>query len=139
VVEVAREEMEVCVRLYRDIQEIRNNFQRRGIWSMDEEEIVEMGKTMQNVHYASKCHNVQSDSSGKIKFHVPLGSVPEVVKKLSIKAKAVNRAANTTTKMVQPEVKLDVSLSHDSEALSLGLVRKEKKDLPCNQVETQLF
>ena len=43
-----------------------------------------------------------SDATGRVKFHVPLASVPEGVKKLSIKAKAVNRAGNTSTGMVQP-------------------------------------
>lgn len=43
-----------------------------------------------------------SDAAGRVKFHVPLASVPEGVKKLSIKAKAVKRPGNTTTGMVQP-------------------------------------
>jgi hypothetical protein len=87
---VVNEEVEVCMRLYKDVREIRNKLNRRGIYGMDEEEIVELGKLMQEIHYATRCHNVRSDESGKVKFHVPLSaSLPKDVTKLSIKVKQI--------------------------------------------------
>ena len=127
------EDIEVCVRLYKDIQKIRDDFNRNGIWSMDEDDMVEMGKRMLDIGHAKKCHQAKSDASGKVKFHVPLGSLPEDVKKLSIKAKAVNFPSDDATGMKQPEQKLDVTLSHESSDLTLGLSRKERTDLPCDQ------
>merc|ERR1719319_1165430 len=62
---------------------------------------------MIDIHQASKCHTVVSDAAGRVKFHVPLASVPEV--------------------------KLDVALSNEGANLSLGLLRKEKKELECDQ------
>jgi hypothetical protein len=52
-------------------------------------------------------------------------------------AKAVNRKADNVTGMKQPEMKHDVSLSHEGGDLSLGLLKKEKRALPCNEVSPE--
>ena len=47
---------------------------------------------------------VETDADGKIKFYVPLerGAIPSDVRKLSIRATAVNYPENSDTKMKQP-------------------------------------
>ena len=52
------EEISVCVALYRDVQTIRQIFNRRGIWSMDEEEIVTVGRQMEELEHSRRCHTV---------------------------------------------------------------------------------
>merc|ERR1711962_381486 len=99
----------------------------------DEDDMVEAGKKMVDLHYSSKCHNVTTDAFGKVKFYVPLKDIPNDVKKLSIKVKAVDRPTNTDTGMTQPELKLDVTLNPSDADISLGLSRKERSDLACNQ------
>ena len=54
------EEVEVCVGLYRDIRPIRDEFNRRGIWSMDEVEIAEIGRKMVKLEHSRKCRTVCS-------------------------------------------------------------------------------
>ena len=49
------EKVEVCVGFYKNLRPIRDEFNRRGIWSMDEVEIVEMGKRMAGLEDSSKC------------------------------------------------------------------------------------
>ena len=52
---------------------------------------------------------MRTSAEGKIKFYVPLerGLIPTDVRKLSIRATAVNYPANTDTKMIQPFKYLD--------------------------------
>ena len=52
---------------------------------------------------------MRTSDEGKIKFYVPLerGLIPTDVRKLSIRATAVNYPANTDTKMIQPFKYLD--------------------------------
>ena len=73
------EEIEVCTALYRvslyfcplsrcflklffffqDVNKVRNIFNGRGIWSMDEEEIAEAGEKMVNLRHSRKCEKVE--------------------------------------------------------------------------------
>lgn len=53
-----KEEVEVCVGFYRDIRPIRDEFNKRGIWSMDEVEIAEMGRRMASLEHSRKCRKV---------------------------------------------------------------------------------
>eukprot|EP00092_Neocalanus_flemingeri_P108736 GFUD01139655.1.p1 GENE.GFUD01139655.1~~GFUD01139655.1.p1 ORF type:complete len:1716 (-),score=430.19 GFUD01139655.1:66-5213(-) len=126
------DDIEVCVRLFKDANEIRNLFNRRGIWSMDEDEIAEVGKKMVDIKYSSKCHQLKSEN-GKIKFYVPMNNIPEDVTKLSIKATAVNHPANATTKMKQPVRKLDVSLTHTKADLTLSVKEKKRSKISCGE------
>ena len=52
------EEVEVCVGMYRDIRPIRDDFNRRGIWSMDEVEVAEIGKRMAKLEHSRRCTTV---------------------------------------------------------------------------------
>eukprot|EP00090_Calanus_glacialis_P012233 TRINITY_DN20713_c0_g1_i4.p1 TRINITY_DN20713_c0_g1~~TRINITY_DN20713_c0_g1_i4.p1 ORF type:complete len:1703 (-),score=467.37 TRINITY_DN20713_c0_g1_i4:343-5451(-) len=126
------DDIEVCVRLFKDANEIRNLFNRRGIWSMDEDEIAEIGKKMVDIKYSSKCHQVRSEN-GKIKFYVPMNNIPKDVTKLSIKATAINHPANETTKMKQPMRKLDVSLTHTTADLTLSVKEKQRSKISCGE------
>ena len=60
------EEISVCVALYRDVQTIRQIFNRRGIWSMDEEEIVTVGRQMEELEHSRRCHTVGHQKYKKI-------------------------------------------------------------------------
>merc|ERR1719233_8880 len=126
------DDIEVCVRLFKDVNEIRNMFNRRGIWSMDEDEIAEIGQKMVDIKYSSKCHQVRS-IGGKIKFFVPMHNVPKDVTKLSIKATAMNHPSNETTGMKQPVRKLDVSLTHTSADLTISVKEKQRSKLRCDK------
>jgi len=126
------EDIEICVRLFKDVNKIRNLFNRRGIWSMDEDEIAEVGLKMVDIKYSSKCHQLKSEN-GKIKFYVPMNNIPEDVTKLSIKATAINHPANETTKMKQPVRKLDISLTHTKAELTLSVKEKQRSELSCGQ------
>jgi len=126
------DDIEVCVRLFKDVNEIRNLFNRRGIWSMDEDEIAEIGKKMVDIKYSSKCHQ-QRSVGGKIKFFVPMHNVPKDVTKLSIKATAMNHPSNETTGMKQPVRKLDVSLTHTSADLTISVKEKQRSKLTCDK------
>ena len=53
------EEVEVCVGFFRDVRPIRDEFNRRGIWSMDEVEIAEMGEKMASIKHSRKCTKVR--------------------------------------------------------------------------------
>ena len=127
----AEEEIRICIRLFRDTQEIKNMFNRKGVWQMTEDEIVEAGKMMAAVHYSSQCHTEVS-TKGLIRFFVPLDRLPSDVTKLSINATAVAHPTNTTTGMKQPERKLDISLTHTAAPLSLALPEKEKQQIKCD-------
>ena len=126
------DDIEVCVRLFKDVKEIRNLFNFRSIWSMDEDEIAEIGKKMVDIKYSSKCHQVRS-VGGKIKFFVPMHNVPKDVTKLSIKATAMNHPSNETTGMKQPVRKLDVSLTHTSADLTISVKEKQRSKLTCDK------
>ena len=52
------EKVEVCVGFYKNIRPIRDEFNRRGIWSMDEVEIAEMGRRMAELEDSRKCTEV---------------------------------------------------------------------------------
>ena len=52
------EPLEVCVAFYKDVQKIRDIFNKRGIWGMDEEEIAETGKKMAELQHSRICQNV---------------------------------------------------------------------------------
>merc|ERR1712106_216596 len=126
------DDIELCVRLFKDANEIRNLFNRRGIWSMDEDEIAEVGKKMVDIKYSSKCHQLRS-VGGKIKFYVPMNNIPKDVAKLSIKATAINHPSNETTKMKQPVRKLDVSLTHAKSDLTLSVKEKQRSKISCGE------
>ncbi len=52
------ENVEVCVSFYKDIRPVRDEFNRRGIWSMDEIEIAEIAMRIASLEYAKKCREV---------------------------------------------------------------------------------
>ena len=62
-----------------------------------------------------------------------MNNIPEDITKLSIKATAVNHPANETTKMKQPTMKLDVSLTHTKANLSISIKEKERSEISCNE------
>jgi len=126
------DDIEICVRLFKDVNEIRNLFNQRGIWSMDEDEIVEIGQKMINVRYSSHCHQMRS-YNGKIQFYVPMSDIPKDVTKLNIKATATNHLANDTSKMKQPIRKLDVSLTHTDSDFVINMKEKERSPLSCGE------
>jgi len=134
------EELEVCVHLYRDIAEVRNLFNRRGIWSMTEEEMVEAGRQMVNLEYSKQCHNVTTDLAGEVNFKVPLDNIPEDVKKLTMKAVATNHLEDKISGMKQPEQVLEVVLTHTDADLSMSLQEKEREQVKCgDQLTAELF
>ena len=55
------EKIEVCVAFYKDVQKIRDIFNRRGIWNMDEEEIAETGQKMADLKHSEECREVGID------------------------------------------------------------------------------
>ena len=126
------DDIEVCVRLYKDLDEIRNFLHRENIWSMDEDEIAEIGQIMVDIKYSSKCHQLRSEG-GKIKFFVPMHNIPKDVTKLSIKATAINHPSNETTGMKQPVEKLDVSLTHTTADLTISVKEKQRSKLACDE------
>jgi len=127
------EDIEICVALYRDVQKIRDIFNKRGIWSMDEEEMVQTGEKMIKLEHSKKCQVIRSNEDG-IKFYVPMNNIPEDVVKLVVKATAINYAANETTGMQQPTSKLSVSLKHSKSDLSLSLNDKKSSSVACDAV-----
>jgi len=126
------DDIEICVRLFKDVNEIRNLFNRRGIWSMDEDEIAEIGQKMVDIRYSSRCHQMRS-IDGKIQFYVPMTDIPTDVTKLSIKATATNHPTNETTKMKQPIRKLDVVLTHTEADFAINMKEKERSALTCGE------
>ena len=76
---------------------------------------------------------MRTTSDGKVKFYVPLerGLVPADVRKLTIRATAVNYPANTDTKMKQPFKKLDVAVRNTNSPLTLSLKDKPTTALTC--------
>jgi len=130
------EKLEVCVHLYKDIEEIKDELSKRGIWSMSEAEMVEIGHKMINIEYSKECHNIVSDDQGEINFHVPLEFVPDDIKKLSLKVVASDFLDNEETGMRQPSQLLDVVLTHSKLDLSLSLREKEREKVKCGEKMT---
>jgi len=126
----------LCVHLYRDIVDIRNEFSRRGIWSLSEAEMVEMGHKMINIEFSKDCHDVLTDNDGEVNFYVPLENIPDDIKKLSIKVVASDFPDNEETGMKQPSQLLDVVLTHSKVDLSLSLSSKEREEVKCGDKMT---
>jgi alpha-2-macroglobulin len=126
------EDIEVCVRLFKDSSEIRNKFRNRNIYSMEEDEIAELGAKMADIQYSSNCYQLKSEK-GKIQFYVPMNNIPNDVKILNIKATAINHLANETTKMKQPIRKIDVSLTHTNVDLSISIKEKQRSKISCGE------
>lgn len=124
------EEVEVCVGLYRDIRPIRDEFNRRGIWSMDEVEIAEIGRKMVKLEHSRKCRT-ETSTDGSIKFYVPMDKISSDVVKLIVTAKATNHKSNTETGMTQPSAKLNVGLTHSPADLTLSLKDKTRSSVKC--------
>ena len=119
-------ELEVCVNLYRDIAEVRILFNRRGVWSMTEGEMVEVGRMMVNLKYSKQCHNVTTDSAGEVNFYVPLDNIPMDVKKLTNKTVTTNQFEDKVSGMKQPKQVLEVVLKHTEVDLSMSLQEKDR-------------
>ena len=100
---IREEPVSVCVSLYGDITEVRQAFSY--YYGFDEEEMFEAGKLITELRHSVVCQNLTTTTpDGKIKFFVPLvrQTIPARVKKMIIRAAALNYPSNNNTKMVQP-------------------------------------
>ena len=126
------DDIEICVQLFKDADEVKKYFKSHNIYSMKEDEIIEMGKYMADIKYSSQCYKLKSEN-GKIKFYVPMNNIPKNVIKLNIKATAINHPGNKTTKMKQPVRKMDVSLTHADTDFAISIKDKQISKIPCGK------
>ncbi len=97
--------LEVCARLFRDVQPARDKMNRLR-YSSNEDELLELSEVLSRLLFEKTCVRAVSGPGGVLKVAVPIYSAPENVTKLSLRVKAVDYPANKEARMLQPDMKV---------------------------------
>ena len=138
---IASTTIQLCSRLYTDIDEFRSRFSdlSYNFWYLKEEQIYKMALNLAKIKAAEKCENVTTKADGSIDFSVNLHGIAENVTKLSIQATAVNHPANETSGIKQPVETFEVVLSHSNATSAITVKDKTLGKLGCMENEIPVY
>jgi len=134
----ANELLQVCVRLFKDIQKLKNLF--GNSWSMNEDDYVRAIPLLEELTFRNSCSEVKTDAAGFLKISVPTNGLDtdQDVKKLSIKVTALDPALlpEQGKNLVRPEGKHDVELKGAESGLTVSMNIKDKSELSCGETRS---
>ena len=130
----AGEKLNVCARLYTSKSQMKDFVIRKSneVYNWNEEQFFEFAKEVEKIKFATICSEQVSDAQGVLNYAVNFDNlvIPTNVKKLSFEVNSIDSPDNDETKMKQPVLIHDVTLTHTNSSSAIT-VQPSTSKLAC--------